>query len=166
MDKVAKEFVDEHIKDILPLLRKINKDSVEEYCNRRIQFLYSYKDTTFRGIQYSLLDGYDEHRFKYIRRAINSAMETHDPESTQLLEFVINCIISVLNSNKSLYSCILKSISGDAEEFLDTANELYKEIIEYIYKEYESSISINEYDEIYSFLDKYDAEHENRWPAE
>lgn len=75
MNKVAKEFVDEHIKDILPLLRKINKDSVEEYCNRRIQFLYSYKDTTFRGIQYSLLDGYDEHRFKYIRRAINSAME-------------------------------------------------------------------------------------------
>lgn len=56
-------------------------------------------------------------------------METHDPESTQLLEFVINCIISVLNSNKSLYSCILKSISGDAEEFLNATNELYKEII-------------------------------------
>lgn len=93
-------------------------------------------------------------------------METHDPESTQLLEFVINCIISVLNSNKNLYSCILKAISGDSEEFLDTANELYKEIIEYIYKEYEPSISINEYDEIYSFLDKYDTEHENRWPAE
>lgn len=36
MNKEAKEFVDEHIKDILPILRKINKDSVEEYCNRRI----------------------------------------------------------------------------------------------------------------------------------
>ena len=72
----------------------------------------------------------------------------------------------MLNSNKSLYSCILKAISGDAEEFLNITNELYKEIIEYIYKEYESSIRINEYDEIYSFLDKYDAEHENRWPTE
>lgn len=30
----------------------------------------------------------------------------------------------------------------------------------------ETSISVNEYDEIYSFLDKYDAEHENRWPTE
>lgn len=166
MDDTIKEFVDEGIEDILPLLRKINKDSVKEYCNRRIEFLYSYQDTTFRAIQYSLLDGYDEHRLKYIKRAINSALESHDPECIQLLEFVINCIISVLNSNKNLYNYILKAISGDSEEFLQGTNELYKEIIEYICSKYESRISLYEYDEIYSFLDKYDAEHENRWPVE
>lgn len=166
MDDEVKEFVDDGIEDILPLLRKINIDSVRDYCQRRISSLYSYKDITFRALHYSLLDEYSDYRCASIKQTINSAKKSHDPKYDQLLEFIIDCIISVLNINKNLYNCVSKAINGDSEEFLHITNKLYKEIIEYICNKYESAISIDEYDEIYSIVDKYDSEHENRYPVQ
>lgn len=157
------ELVGERIIDILPLLRKMNKDSVRWYCYRHIPLLYSNRDATLGSIQDSLLDGYEELRLMYISQAINSAMEMHYPEYTQLIDLITNCIASVLNSSNSLYNCICKAINRDGEEFSYVTNRLYREIISCIYSRYEPTICLGEYDEIYSIVKRYDEEHENRY---